>query len=49
MIFNTIFKEAPEQYKAYQRLVKRGGVFVQIGAPNTKASLPLDFLDLVIG
>lgn len=28
VIFNTIFKEAPDQYRAYQRLLKKGGVFV---------------------
>lgn len=49
LICNTIFKEAPEQYMAYQRLVKNGGVFVQIGAPNTKSSLPLDFMNLILG
>lgn len=49
IILNTIFKDSPELYMAYQRLIQRNGVLIQVGLPSKNANLPLDFMDLILG
>jgi len=49
VILNTLFIDNKEQFVAMQRVLKKGGTLVQIGAPPVDVELPLSVFTLIFG
>ena len=42
IIINTLFISEKELFLAYQRLTASGGVYIGVGLPHEKVTLPID-------